>query len=123
MNFLGDITKDQKKQQMYEQGGGGQGCGGHAYGARPPPNYGGQPMSYGQQPQQGYGYGAYGGQTHHGHQSNMKLKLSIKAKDLKNVAGMFKGTSDPYAVVTIFTYKSHNPTVLGRTETQVCNYI
>ena len=48
--------------------------------------------------------------------STEKLSLSLKAKDLKNVAGTFKGTSDPYATVTVFSYRSHNPVVLGKTE-------
>jgi len=32
------------------------------------------------------------------------------------VAGMCKGTSDPFANVTIFPFRAHNPVVLGRTE-------
>lgn len=52
----------------------------------------------------------------HTRHSTEKLCLSLKAKDLNNVAGAFKGTSDPYATVTIFSFRSHNPVVLGRTE-------
>lgn len=48
----------------------------------------------------------------------MKVRLSLKAKDLPNVAGMFKGKSDPYAVVTVISSKGNaQPEVIGRTET------
>ena len=48
----------------------------------------------------------------------MKLELSLHAINLKNVAGAFKGTSDPYAVVTDMSSTSTNgkPFVLGKTE-------
>ena len=47
----------------------------------------------------------------------MKLELSLHASKLKNVAGAFKGTSDPYAVVThIATTPGTAPKVLGKTE-------
>ncbi|KAL7568731.1 hypothetical protein ACA910_021724 [Epithemia clementina (nom. ined.)] len=47
----------------------------------------------------------------------MKLELSLHASKLKNVAGAFKGTSDPFAVVTqIATTKGAKPKVLGKTE-------
>mmetsp|Transcript_21947 Transcript_21947/g.62509 ORF Transcript_21947/g.62509 Transcript_21947/m.62509 type:complete len:561 (-) Transcript_21947:108-1790(-) len=47
----------------------------------------------------------------------MKLELSLYAKDLKNVAGAFKGTSDPYAVVTQLSTNDSSPAkVLGKTE-------
>ena len=47
----------------------------------------------------------------------MKLELSLHASKLKNVAGAFKGTSDPFAVVTqIATTKGAKPHVLGKTE-------
>lgn len=47
----------------------------------------------------------------------MKLELSLHAVDLKNVAGAFKGTSDPFAVVThVATEPGQAPTVLGKTE-------
>lgn len=47
----------------------------------------------------------------------MKLELSIHAASLKNVAGAFKGTSDPFAVVThIATRAGSKPNVLGKTE-------
>jgi hypothetical protein len=32
--------------------------------------------------------------------TSMKLEVSVHAQKLKNVAGAFKGTSDPFAVVT-----------------------
>lgn len=48
----------------------------------------------------------------------MKVELSIHASRLKNVAGLGKGTSDPFAVVTqIATVQNSKPHVLGRTET------
>lgn len=47
----------------------------------------------------------------------VKLELSIEAKNLKNVAGAFKGTSDPFAVVTqVATTPDERPRVLGKTE-------
>jgi hypothetical protein len=47
----------------------------------------------------------------------MKVELSLHATGLKNVAGAFKGTSDPFAVVThIATSKGSAPIVLGKTE-------
>jgi hypothetical protein len=47
----------------------------------------------------------------------MKVELSIHAVKLKNVAGAFKGTSDPFAVVTkIATEKGSKPIILGKTE-------
>jgi len=50
----------------------------------------------------------------------VKLELSLHARKLKNVAGAFKGTSDPFAVVTIVASRSGEaPTVLGKTEVYV----
>lgn len=47
----------------------------------------------------------------------VKLELSVSAKRLKNVAGAFKGTSDPFAVVTLIaTNEDNKPHVLGKTE-------
>lgn len=47
----------------------------------------------------------------------MRVELSIHASNLKNVAGMGKGTSDPFAVVTqIATVAGNKPLVLGKTE-------
>mmetsp|Transcript_25935 Transcript_25935/g.31380 ORF Transcript_25935/g.31380 Transcript_25935/m.31380 type:complete len:572 (+) Transcript_25935:136-1851(+) len=47
----------------------------------------------------------------------MKVQLSFFARQLPNVAGAFKGTSDPYAVVTqLSTENGKKPTVLGKTE-------
>jgi Ca2+-dependent lipid-binding protein len=47
----------------------------------------------------------------------MKLELSLHASNLKNVAGAFKGTSDPFSVVTkIATQKGTKAEVLGKTE-------
>lgn len=48
-----------------------------------------------------------------------RIKISLYAQNLKNVAGMFKGTSDPYAVVTQIAnanQPSVQPKVLGKTE-------
>lgn len=47
----------------------------------------------------------------------MKLNLSLKATKLKNVAGTFKGTSDPFAVVTLLANnREAKPRILGKTE-------
>jgi hypothetical protein len=47
----------------------------------------------------------------------MKLEFSLRASNLKNVAGHFKGISDPFAVVTqIATIPGSSPKVLGKTE-------
>jgi len=47
----------------------------------------------------------------------MKVELSLHALKLKNVAGAFKGTSDPFAVVTqLSTAAGQKPKVLGKTE-------
>jgi len=46
----------------------------------------------------------------------MKVQLSLCAKGLKNVAGAFKGVSDPFAVVTLISSKSNVCPVLGKTE-------
>lgn len=47
----------------------------------------------------------------------MKVELSLHASKLKNVAGAFKGTSDPFAVVTLIaTRPGQKPEVLGKTE-------
>mmetsp|Transcript_14330 Transcript_14330/g.42027 ORF Transcript_14330/g.42027 Transcript_14330/m.42027 type:complete len:460 (-) Transcript_14330:3173-4552(-) len=46
-----------------------------------------------------------------------KVQLSLHATRLRNVAGMGKGTSDPYAVVTLLAVDSgEKPHVLGNTE-------
>lgn len=47
----------------------------------------------------------------------MKVELSLHALKLKNVAGTFKGTSDPFAVVTLMGCEpGAKPKVLGKTE-------
>eukprot|EP00934_Nitzschia_sp_Nitz4_P006123 Nitzschia sp. Nitz4//scaffold178_size73299//8161//9852//NITZ4_005691-RA/size73299-processed-gene-0.17-mRNA-1//1//CDS//3329539098//6113//frame0 len=47
----------------------------------------------------------------------VKVELSLYANKLKNVAGAFKGTSDPFAVVTkIASRHGEQPVVLGKTE-------
>jgi hypothetical protein len=47
----------------------------------------------------------------------MKVELSLHAVGLKNVAGLGRGKSDPFAVVThIATAKGSSPNVLGKTE-------
>jgi hypothetical protein len=47
----------------------------------------------------------------------VKLELSLRAHKLQNVAGVFKGTSDPFAVVTkLATTSDEKPQVLGQTE-------
>ena len=47
-----------------------------------------------------------------------KVQISLYATKLKNVAGAFNGTSDPYAVVTLLSpdQNSEQPRVLGQTE-------
>jgi len=47
----------------------------------------------------------------------MKLSVSIKASKLKNVAGAFKGQSDPFAVVTLLgNHRGDKPRIIGKTE-------
>ena len=46
----------------------------------------------------------------------MKVKLSISARNLSNVAGRGKGVSDPFAVVTKLAEFGNNPECMGRTE-------
>jgi len=47
----------------------------------------------------------------------MQIEISLHASRLKNVAGAFKGTSDPFAVVTLIaTTQDAKPKVLGKTE-------
>jgi hypothetical protein len=47
----------------------------------------------------------------------MKLEISVHALKLKNVAGAFKGTSDPFAILTqVATTPGTQPKVLGKTE-------
>jgi len=49
----------------------------------------------------------------------MKVELTVHASKLQNVAGLGKGTSDPYAVVTqIATSQGQKPHVVGKTEGQ-----
>jgi len=46
-----------------------------------------------------------------------KLQLTLHATGLKNVAGLGKGTSDPFAIVTLLaTGPGEKPRVLGKTE-------
>jgi len=46
-----------------------------------------------------------------------QVEISLFASKLKNVAGLGKGVSDPYAVVTVLAGNSmEKPSVLGRTE-------
>ena len=51
-----------------------------------------------------------------------KLQLTLNAAKLKNVAGIGKGTSDPFAIVTLLaTGPGETPRVLGKTEvSNVC---
>ena len=49
-----------------------------------------------------------------------RVRIELYASNLKNVAGAFKGTSDPYAVVTrLPTRPTESPTVIGKTEVYV----
>jgi Ca2+-dependent lipid-binding protein len=45
----------------------------------------------------------------------MQIEISVHAQRLKNVAGVLKGTSDPFAVVTKIG-TGDKPVVLGKTE-------
>jgi fructose 1,6-bisphosphatase len=46
-----------------------------------------------------------------------KVQISLYASKLKNVAGTFKGKSDPYAVVTLLAGSPlEKPRVIGKTE-------
>jgi len=46
-----------------------------------------------------------------------KLQLTLYASGLKNVAGLGKGISDPFAIVTLLaTAPGEKPRVLGKTE-------
>ena len=51
-----------------------------------------------------------------------KLQLTLNASKLKNVAGIGKGKSDPFAIVTLLaTGPGETPRVLGKTEvSNVC---
>jgi hypothetical protein len=45
------------------------------------------------------------------------VKISIRATKLPNVAGAFKGTSDPFAVVTLMPNDRNSKIkILGKTE-------
>jgi hypothetical protein len=46
-----------------------------------------------------------------------KVQISLYAANLKNVAGAFKGKSDPYAIVTLLAGgPMEKPEILGKTE-------
>ena len=47
---------------------------------------------------------------------DMKIRISIRAARLKNVAGMLAGKSNPYAVVSIPNSRDEKPLLLGKTE-------
>ena len=45
------------------------------------------------------------------------VQISIRATKLPNVAGVFKGTSDPFAVVTLMPNdRLSKPKIVGKTE-------
>jgi len=47
----------------------------------------------------------------------MKLQLSLHASKLSNVAGAFKGKSDPFAVASLLdNERDSQPIILGKTE-------
>lgn len=55
--------------------------------------------------------------TGNGTNRTSKVHLTLHAQKLKNVAGAFKGTSDPYAVVALVANSStEQPRVIGKTE-------
>lgn len=46
-----------------------------------------------------------------------RVRLELHAHGLKNVAGAFKGTSDPFAIVAVLgSTPNEKPIVLGKTE-------
>ncbi len=46
-----------------------------------------------------------------------RIQISLRATKLRNVAGFFKGTSDPFAVVTVLPNdRDSKPRILGKTE-------
>jgi hypothetical protein len=46
-----------------------------------------------------------------------RVRLELHAQMLKNIAGPFKGTSDPFAIVTLLgSDPSQKPRILGKTE-------
>ena len=46
-----------------------------------------------------------------------RVQISLRATKLKNVAGAFKGLSDPFAVVTVLpNNRDAKPKILGKTE-------
>lgn len=50
-------------------------------------------------------------------QEIMKVQVSLKATRLQNIAGAFKGTSDPFAVVTLLgANRGAKPKIIGKTE-------
>jgi hypothetical protein len=64
-------------------------------------------------------YGISGNATNNNQDSNRetKVQISLFASKLKNVAGLGKGMSDPYAVLTLLAGGPHEkPQVLGKTE-------
>jgi fructose 1,6-bisphosphatase len=55
--------------------------------------------------------------TNHDNNKQTRVQISLYASKLKNVAGTFKGKSDPYAVVTLLAGGlQEKPEVLGKTE-------
>lgn len=47
----------------------------------------------------------------------MKVSVSFKATHLKNIAGAFKGKSDPFAVITLLgNHRDDKPHIIGKTE-------
>ena len=53
-----------------------------------------------------------------------KLQLTLNAAKLKNVAGIGKGTSDPFAIVTLLaTGPGETPRVLGKTEVSYVGWL
>ena len=55
------------------------------------------------------------------HGTTSRVRLELHANGLRNVAGAFKGISDPYAVVTqLANDMKEAPRILGKTEVYVC---
>jgi hypothetical protein len=59
-----------------------------------------------------------GGSTSSG--KNNKVRLELYASKLPNLAGAFKGTSDPFAIVTVLANNpGDKPRIIGKTEVYV----
>ena len=59
-----------------------------------------------------------------GENTTTRVQLELHAHQLKNVAGLGKGTSDPFAIVTLLANDpTGKPKILGKTEVYVCRCV